>query len=741
LIFSLIKSSPLIPPPNLLEDDGENVFSLYLSSLHNSPQNWTQLISLLTDVVSDSGHTEEEKTNALLLLPSLLVLSMEYSAFVSLSERHSENYIDIHSGRKTISGFKEWRQEDPLWLGYEVMKSLQEDILLGEGLTDLDRECLTLYELKTTSSQTEASQTSLQSRCCPDPTNPALRNPHLPTKFLTTLLDSNSQLGVFLDEVGGFSYSLSQFGGVGQLCGPEGERESGMAARTALATPSLYDSRESMEEGRRQLLMRIEGHRGQTKTKLTPTSLDSTWTTTPPTFLIGYQGLGDAETLRKISEVYSSSNKGEHVDFVSSDREGGNDCVDKIHVGFASSFLWGHSVGRLIAGVILRLSEEKFCVHVFILGGSFGSAENANDNLDSVQLAVRKRADRFKILPGDVASAAAVVRNSGLDVLIYPEIGMDTATYHLAHHRLAQVQCVFWGHPMSQGISTIDYFITGDLFEEGGGREIVYEEQSLRLEGLTANFKRPTVPNYTEEDRKRNKEEFGFGDKNVYFCPQTLMKFHIDFDDVLLGILRKDEAAVIVVTYNTNQILWKETLMKRMCDGGVERKVDGFVYVAESESEDTGFESGVSNRCIDNGRIVFLPSMEKQKFYKLLNAADVLLDPFPWGGGVTALEGFASGGVIVTLPGNQHVVRLARGMYELMGFKKGGAEGVIVNTVEEYINEALAFAENGGENEKRRMVKEKIKENLNELFDEERLKESMSDWERMIVQLSQSQHQ
>ena len=40
-------------------------------------------------------------------------------------------------------------------------------------------------------------------------------------------------------------------------------------------------------------------------------------------------------------------------------------------------------------------------------------------------------------------------------------------------------------------------------------------------------------------------------------------------------------------------------------------------------------------------RIVFLPLALGDKFFGLLRAATLLLDPFPFGGGVTTLEAFS----------------------------------------------------------------------------------------------------
>ena len=44
-------------------------------------------------------------------------------------------------------------------------------------------------------------------------------------------------------------------------------------------------------------------------------------------------------------------------------------------------------------------------------------------------------------------------------VLIYPEVGMDAFTARLAAQRLAPVQCTSWGHPITSGFPSLDYYL------------------------------------------------------------------------------------------------------------------------------------------------------------------------------------------------------------------------------------------------------------------------------------------
>ena len=49
-------------------------------------------------------------------------------------------------------------------------------------------------------------------------------------------------------------------------------------------------------------------------------------------------------------------------------------------------------------------------------------------------------------------------------------------------------------------------------------------------------------------------------------------------------------------------------------------------------------------------RIIVLPHLPKADFFALLRLADVVLDTFPIGGGITSFDAFAVGAPVVTLP-------------------------------------------------------------------------------------------
>jgi hypothetical protein len=164
---------------------------------------------------------------------------------------------------------------------------------------------------------------------------------------------------------------------------------------------------------------------------------------------------------------------------------------------------------------------------------------------------------------------------------------MDSLGSYLAFSRLAPVQVtlnitrfsvkphimmffeqiVFWGHPLTTSLPSIDYFITSPLFEHaalsdlgstgkkrGGHRwhRFPHSEQLVRLDGLSTYFSKPKPLLMESRESARKSIESvikinGDGIKDgaifpevtscdllrVYSCAQNPNKFHPDFDVII----------------------------------------------------------------------------------------------------------------------------------------------------------------------------------------------------------------
>jgi len=277
----------------------------------------------------------------------------------------------------------------------------------------------------------------------------------------------------------------------------------------------------------------------------------------------------------------------------------------------------------LNAGIIRHLSREHF--HVSVL--TFPRPD------DEWRTIIRQGADSFVVLPHHLEQARRQIAEQELDILFYTDIGMDPWSYYLAFARLAPVQCVTWGHPVTSGIPNMDYFISArDLDPSDGDGH--YTERLVRLENMTTYYYHPHIPADWYP-----RSHFGLSeDDHLYACPQSLFKFHPDFDGMLEGILRSDPRGRIVLL-DGHKNYWSTLLKNRL------RQTLG------EASE----------------RVVFLQRLNAQEFLSVLALSEAVLDPPHFGGGNTSLETFAAGSPLVTLPGDFLRSRLTYGFYRRMG--------------------------------------------------------------------------
>jgi predicted O-linked N-acetylglucosamine transferase (SPINDLY family) len=372
--------------------------------------------------------------------------------------------------------------------------------------------------------------------------------------------------------------------------------------------------------------------------------IDPTRESMPTLFYLAYQGLNDRDLHLQLSRLCdgpraltlapSQGNGGKGDRHLLGEAPEGpfrqkvpatfSDPSQKIRVGFLSRYLRDHTIGRLTSGMIRELPREKF--HVTVL--SVGQPD------DEMARGIRASADRVVIVPQDLGVALELVAAQGLDVLVYTDLGMAPFTYTLAFSRLAPVQCVFWGHPMTTGISTIDYFLSSEDLETPASADH-YSEQLVRFSRLGVFYERPQL-----SGEPKPRAFFGLPDDvHLYGCPQTLFKFHPEFDPLLAEILRRDPRGMLVLLEGRYPA-WQKLLVERF-----RRTLPG-----------------------GDSRVRFLPRLARNDYLSLLTACDVLLDPIHFGGGNSSYEGLALGTPIVTLPSEFLRGRITYAQYRQMNF-------------------------------------------------------------------------
>jgi len=219
----------------------------------------------------------------------------------------------------------------------------------------------------------------------------------------------------------------------------------------ALSVPEILDSAAQAHEVRaamRRRLDELEGIRIEDPSGF----VELSW------FYLAYHGIDDTQLNRRIAGFFSAACP--DLAFEAPHCRGARKPRERLRVGFISRHLYDHSVGRTTRGVVPRLSRKDFEVHAIFVAPVID---------DAVSREIKAGADRATVVPDSLPAARRAIAELELDVLFYQDLGMDAFTYFLAFSRLAPVQCVGWGHPVSPGIPGIDAFLSTEGMEPPSG--------------------------------------------------------------------------------------------------------------------------------------------------------------------------------------------------------------------------------------------------------------------------------
>lgn len=300
---------------------------------------------------------------------------------------------------------------------------------------------------------------------------------------------------------------------------------------------------------------------------------------------------------------------------------------EKIRIGYVSTFMYDHTIGTFLSGWLENHHRDEF----EILGYHVGR------KVDRLTHYIRSRCHHFHFFAGNMETAARQIYRDDLHVLVYSDIGMAPITMQLAALRLAPIQCKGWGHPVTTGLPTIDYYLSSDLMEPAAGQDH-YSETLVRLPNLALCHKPPQLP-----ESPKSRQELAIPDNRfVYLSTQSIFKYLPQHDDIYPRIAREVPHACFVFLGNESTSAtgkFKVRLKRAFAEYGLDSE----------------------QYCLFSRRLNF------SDFLSLNMAADVLLDSLEWSGGKTTLEAISCGLPVVTLPGRFMRGRHAYAMLRMMG--------------------------------------------------------------------------
>jgi len=354
-----------------------------------------------------------------------------------------------------------------------------------------------------------------------------------------------------------------------------------------------------------------------------------------------------------------------------------------IKIGFISNFIFkNHSVCKDRIGIINALIDDsRFDVYLF---------GNNNDSEDIYMEKIGTYKNRI-VLPKNIKQSRDKIESFNLDILIYPEIGMDFFYWILAHSKLARIQINTWGHSETSGIDTIFYYISSSYYEEETAQNN-YSEKLIRLKSLCTYYY-PLIPDI-KLDRESKLTDFNLPTNcNLYGIFQNAFKYQIINIEMIKQILEKDPKGIIIILgLNNNPNRFKKFLEKAI-----------------------GYQIN---------RVRLFDWLLTPKYHKLLSCMDIILDSYPFGGCNTSLDAFNFNKIVITLPSDKLNGRFTLGFYKKMEIY----EPIAIN-IDDYVYKAVKFA---NDIELREQIENKIKDKKYLLFEE---KESIDTWKEMLINL------
>ena len=360
---------------------------------------------------------------------------------------------------------------------------------------------------------------------------------------------------------------------------------------------------------------------------------------------------------------------------------------EKIRIGYFSAYMRNHNGAKWVLGWIKNCNKQKFDVYCYYTQNKY----------DEVTDQLQKCSDSFYQITEDLELVVKQILADNLHILVFTDIGMEPSTTQIAGLRLAYVQCTAWGHPVTSGLPTIDYYLSSELMEPDNAQEH-YSEKLVLLPNIGICYPKPELP-----VNRKQRSEFGLKDEDiVYLSCQSLYKYLPQYDRIFALIARSvSQARFVFISSPISESItnkFKRRLGKVFADVGL----NGEEYC------------------------VFLPRLSDHRDYLNVNLiSDVYLDTLGWSGGNTTLEAIACNLPIVTCPGEFMRGRHSYGILKMLGVTE-----TIATDEAEYIEIAVRL---GLDPKWRQTMANQVKQNQHRVFEDQTCVDALEEFYQRVV--------
>jgi len=322
---------------------------------------------------------------------------------------------------------------------------------------------------------------------------------------------------------------------------------------------------------------------------------------------------------------------------------GDGDPERRLRIGFVSSDFNRHPVARFALPLLERLDRARFAVHCYSVGSTS----------DELTVQVRAAADAWRECAAlSDAQLADAIHEDAIDVLVDLIGHAGVCRFGVYAQQPAPVQASWLGYPNTSGLTRIRYRLSDPMADPPGMTERLHTETLLRLPTCQWCFRPFVDVQHALEPPCARNGYVTFGSFN--HAPKLSRTARRLWAQILR---RLPQSRLLVVGVPDG----------RACDDLLR-----------------DFESGG----VSASRLTVIP---RGQYYSWFDAADIALDPMPYGGGATTFDALWMGVPVVTLAGTRTASRSAASILAALSLREW-----IAASEADYVGVAVAAAADPG---------------------------------------------
>lgn len=316
-----------------------------------------------------------------------------------------------------------------------------------------------------------------------------------------------------------------------------------------------------------------------------------------------------------------------------------------LKIGFVSHDLRAHPVSTFLISILERLNKSDFEIALY----------STNAKQDHITEKFKSIAKTFKEIHAiNDLDAANLIHNDQVDILF------DLSGFTLGHrlgvfaHKAAPIQISYIGYFGTLAMPEMDYIIADENLVKGD-EEQFFTEKILKLNPCF------THANLLELNTASLETAFSKNGFITFGCTNRWYKVSANSIKAWSQILSQVPDSKLLLNCAT---------FTRECNK---------IFV----------ENLFSKNGIKKDRLIFKHSLPREELLASYSEIDILLDPFPYGGGTTSLESLLNGVPVITIDGDRWVSRMTSTKLRAIG-----CDELIAKDKDEYVQLAVNLANN-----------------------------------------------